>query len=139
MNSIHCTQCGTPIADSDEYCRSCGYQLARTKEIYYPVSILKFSILSFATFQLYLFYWFYKNWKYVKTRDHNNISPFWRTLLFNFWCYALLSDLDSEILRERENPARDSIKTPLNALLAMAFHRHTIGTLAPQLQETRCN
>jgi hypothetical protein len=121
MNSIHCTQCGTPIAESDEYCRSCGYQLARTKEIYYPVSIIKFSILSFATFDLYLLYWFYKNWKYVKTRGRHNISPFWRTFFLNLWCYALLSDIDSEIQRKQENPEQNSIKTTLNVSLAIVF------------------
>ncbi len=90
-------------------------------EIFYPVSILKFSLLSIFTFDLYLFFWFYKNWKYIRDENHRNINVFWRTLFFNFSCYALLSDVNAEICRKQEYPPGAGYKTRPNGLLAILF------------------
>ena len=55
---------------------------------FYPTNLLKFSVLSVATFGLYELYWFYKCWKYVKIKEEN-IYPFWRAFFASFWTYAL--------------------------------------------------
>ncbi len=55
---------------------------------FYPTNLLKFSVLSVATFGLYELYWFYKCWKYVKIKEEK-IYPFWRAFFAPFWTYAL--------------------------------------------------
>ena len=118
---MFCPQCGIPISESDEYCKSCGHQQARTAAIYYPVSVVKFVLLNFATFSIYLLYWFYRNWSFIKIRDSSKISPIWRTFFLSLWCYPFLSDLDWEIRRERGKSTRNKLKTPYNAVLAILF------------------
>lgn len=51
----------------------------RHEAIYYPVSTAKFLIMSIGTFSLYLFYWTYKNWQWVRDVDNQPNSPFWRS------------------------------------------------------------
>ncbi|TWH99200.1 hypothetical protein IP90_03191 [Luteimonas cucumeris] len=46
--------------------------------------------MSVCTFGLYQVYWFYRNWHYVKHREHSRISPPWRSVLGVFFCYPLL-------------------------------------------------
>jgi hypothetical protein len=58
--------------------------------LYFPVSLIKFAVLSFCSFGLYELYWFYKNWQLVKEREHSDIMPFWRTLFCGLFCYSLL-------------------------------------------------
>jgi len=45
------------------------------------------------TFGLYELYWFYKNWQYLKLREKENISPFWRAFFGIFFCYSLFSEI----------------------------------------------
>jgi len=54
---------------------------------YYPVSSLKFYLLSVFTGGLYSMYWFYKNWVYVKSREHSKIIPWGRALFQSLWFY----------------------------------------------------
>jgi len=60
---------------------------------YFTVSPWKFCLMSICTLGLYEFYWNYKNWRYIKTRDGSGIWPFWRSFFYPFWYYSLLSDL----------------------------------------------
>ena len=57
---------------------------------YYPVSPAKFTALSIVTFGIYQLFWFFKNWEYVRDRDHSNISPLWRAVFSVVWCYPLI-------------------------------------------------
>lgn len=118
---MFCSQCGAHISESDEYCRSCGHQQALVAAKYYPVSIVKFVLLSLVTFGLYFFYWFYKNWSYVKNRDQSNIRPIWRSVFLNFWCYSLLIDLDRATRQEAGKPKGNTAKSLYNAALAILF------------------
>ncbi len=63
---------------------------------YYPVSSSKVFILSMATLGVYLLYWFYKNWVYVKSRDESSIIPWGRALFSGFWMYPLYLSLSRE-------------------------------------------
>lgn len=68
---------------------------ARSKQIYFPVSSLKFILMSICTLGIYPVYWSYKNWRYIKSRDHSNISPIWRAIFYPVWYYSLLTDINS--------------------------------------------
>jgi len=65
----------------------------KNKQIYFPVSKLKFSLMSICTLSLYPLYWNYKNWCYIKDRDQANIMPLWRSIFYPLWYYSLLTHL----------------------------------------------
>jgi hypothetical protein len=44
-------------------------------------SVWKFILLSTFTFHIYDAIWFYRSWKFIKSRNENDISPFWRSIL----------------------------------------------------------
>ena len=56
---------------------------------FFSVSITKLVVLSLCSLGLYELYWFYKNWQLVKNHERSDISPFWRAIFANFFCYAL--------------------------------------------------
>jgi hypothetical protein len=60
---------------------------------YHHVSLVKFIIYSICSFGLYLIYWFYKNWRYVRDRDGSDIRPFWRAIFSPIWCFHLARDI----------------------------------------------
>jgi len=60
---------------------------------FFAVSPLKLVVMSIFTFGLYELYWFYKNWQYLKLREKENISPFWRAFFGIFFCYSLFSEI----------------------------------------------
>lgn len=62
---------------------------------FYCVSVMKFSILSFATFGFYELFWFYKNWTLVKARSAPDIRPFWRALFSVLFCYSFANTVKS--------------------------------------------
>jgi hypothetical protein len=76
--------------------------LSREKEVFnsddqfYPVSMIKFSTLSFLTFGIYISYWFYKNWQYVKRDEASKIMPLGRAIFVMFWFYPLLARLNKK-------------------------------------------
>ena len=56
---------------------------------YYPVHPAKFIFLSLITFDLYILYWCYKCWKYIKVQESTRIMPFWRAFFVPLWTFAL--------------------------------------------------
>ncbi len=79
---------------------------------YYHVSPTKFTILWLCTGGVYGFVWFYKNWRFVRSRDQSNISPLLRCIFSAVTCYALAFD----ILKSHKNK---SIAGPL--LIALCY------------------
>ena len=57
--------------------------------LFFPVSTTKLAVMSLCTLGLYEYYWLYKNWKIVRDRTGENISPFWRTFFSVFFVYQL--------------------------------------------------
>lgn len=57
--------------------------------VYYPVSSRKFIFMLVFTLGMYFYYWFYKNFQYIKRRDKSNIMPFFRGVFCYFWYYNL--------------------------------------------------
>ena len=85
----------------------------RTRNIeYFVVSNKKLIFLSICTFDLYLVYWFYKNWKIVAVKGKEKNTP---------WAYALFSGLTSYGLFNR---------ILLNAEAKGYVKKQTAGTLA---------
>lgn len=89
---MYCSNCGAEVSSTDIFCSACGFHLADTKK-YFPVTLLKFIVLSVSTFNIYLLYWFWKNWRYVKERDKSSIIPWARSLFSIIWYYFLLADI----------------------------------------------
>ena len=102
-----CAECGQTVPATDmihvgevSVCAACkpiflqklaeGVKIPSGHEpIYFPVSTTKLTLLSFATFDLYLLYWFYKNWSLERARTGETISPFWRTVFSPVFAYSL--------------------------------------------------
>jgi len=78
------------------------------KPLYFPVSKLKLILMSLCTLGLYEFYWFYKNWKLIKTRTGQNLSPFWRAFFSIIFGYQLFKHIqvsaDSNDCKSSINP-----------------------------------
>ena len=52
-------------------------------------------LMSVLTFNFYMLYWFYQNWKRVRLREQTRIWPFARTLFSAFYCYACFKRIKS--------------------------------------------
>jgi hypothetical protein len=71
----------------------------------FPVATHKFIVLSLVSFTAYTFYWFYQNWKRIKTASQENLSPFWRTAFAPLWGFSLFSQI--RILASAQGIAAD--------------------------------
>ncbi|ACJ27449.1 Conserved hypothetical protein [Shewanella piezotolerans WP3] len=70
---------------------------------FYPVSLVKFFVLSVFSLGLYSAYWSYKNWQYIKyEKDRPDIWPVARAVFSPFWYYPLYLWL--EIDRDQRKP-----------------------------------
>lgn len=87
--------------------------------IFYPTSLVKLIILSIITFNIYLCYWFYRNYLYQKKKDNSSIMPIARGFFYSFWYYPLYATL-AEDSQKRFNDNRVLIK-PLAVLFAILF------------------
>jgi hypothetical protein len=56
----------------------------------FPVATHKFIVLSVCSFGIYTLYWFYQDWKRVRSASHEMLSPFWRTFFAPLWAISLL-------------------------------------------------
>jgi len=61
---------------------------ARGEAIFFPVSLLKLSLMSVVTLGIYQIYWFYKNWKYVQRLGDDVNAPL-RALFYTLTSYGL--------------------------------------------------
>ncbi len=64
---------------------------------YYVVSPGKFFLLSFVTMNLYLVYWFYRNWRLVKLRTGESMWPPMRGIFYIFFTHSLFSRVNERI------------------------------------------
>jgi len=67
--------------------------MQESSPVYFSVSKPKLIVMSLCTFGIYEIYWFFKNWKLVKERTGQNISPFWRAVFPIFFCYSLFNSI----------------------------------------------
>lgn len=63
---------------------------------YYPIKLSKFLFMYFITWGLYLLYWMYKNWEYLKENNpkYKNTSPLLYAILFPVALIYLLLEKD---------------------------------------------
>ncbi|MEM5518923.1 DUF3857 domain-containing protein [Henriciella sp. AS95] len=54
------------------------------KQVFHPVSATKFVIMSTVTLGIYPIFWSYKNWRWVRDIDSQDISPGWRAFFMIF-------------------------------------------------------
>jgi len=108
MSAFTCPSCGRTTLNGIDSCLHCGFKQAQdaliaspplvsqvelaTEDVtvlppFFAVSVAKLAIMSFFTFGLYEFYWFYRNWQRVRVRQQVDISPFWRALFGVIFCY----------------------------------------------------
>ena len=64
---------------------------------FYVVAPRKFYWLSILTFNVYLIYWFYRNWRQVKRQTSESIWPHARGIFFIFFTHSLFGDVDQKI------------------------------------------
>ncbi len=93
----------------------------RKHQIFYPVSMAKFLLLSFASLGIYQSYWAYKNWVWVRDIGKEEVSPFWRMVFIPFTNFNLF-------WRVATHPPRGaSILKPLAPVSAILFFLSAIA------------
>jgi tetratricopeptide (TPR) repeat protein len=60
---------------------------------FFPTSKTKLVVMSLCTFGIYGFYWFYRNWQFLKDKHKLNIRPFWRAVFSIFFCHSLFKHI----------------------------------------------
>jgi hypothetical protein len=104
------------------------------KARYFPVSVLKFCVMSVFTLGVYQLYWFYKSWSYVRERDASDIWPFLRALFGVITYPFLLRDLNDEESRSWEGgpqlAAAPSVLGPWAGYLAATLSWRIPGLLS---------
>lgn len=61
----------------------------RLEAVFYPVSSSKFWIMSLGTTGMYLFFWTYKNWQWIRDANEEKLNPFWRSIFSIFTNFSL--------------------------------------------------
>jgi hypothetical protein len=62
---------------------------AGAQPVFFPVSLLKLTLMSLATLGLYEIYWFYKNWKCVQQNFGDKVNAPIRALFYPLVAYPL--------------------------------------------------
>jgi hypothetical protein len=58
--------------------------------LFLRIPVARLILMSILSFGVYEAYWIYRNWRYVKERDHLDIRPFWRGVFCVLFCHSLL-------------------------------------------------
>lgn len=62
---------------------------------FFPVSKTKLLVLSICSLGMYQYYWFYRNWKIIRERTGEDLSPFWRAFFAIFFIHSLFKRVKS--------------------------------------------
>lgn len=82
---------------------------------WWPVSTVKFAIMTIGTLGIYHYYWIYGNWQRLQRREGAPLSPVWRTLFAPFTVYRMFA-------RAHESAADAQVRTSWSAIgLAVAY------------------
>jgi hypothetical protein len=63
---------------------------------FFYVSTTRLIVMSVLTVSFFDIYWIYRNWRFLRDRDHRDISPFWRAFFGIFHIDSLLGEIQSE-------------------------------------------
>src|SRR3989344_6020471 len=99
---------------------------ALAKAEYFSVSTTRLMVLSILTFNLYPFFWFYRNWQAVKKSQGTDIYPLLRAIFSIFFC----NNLFVRVLRSaKDNGYADSYSPGwlAAAYIALLFAGNALG------------
>ncbi len=100
-------------------------------QMFYPVKLSKFILLSVVSFGIYQYFWAYKNWRWLRDVGNEHNTPFLRAFFMNFTNFVLLPQLESEGKQGYAwyNPY-------MGGLLAFAFFAfNIIGRIGDRIEE----
>ncbi|WP_417677063.1 DUF3857 domain-containing transglutaminase family protein [Roseibium sp.] len=63
----------------------------RENAVFFPVSPIKFLLMTMGSFGLYPMFWMLKFWNWYKRAEMNGIRPAWRMIFGIFWLYPAFS------------------------------------------------
>lgn len=75
---------------------------SESQAVFYPVSLVKFTVLGLVTVGLYSLYWFYQNWSYIKRITTQQMLPFWRAFFHALWFYPLVTRVTAEAKNQQQ-------------------------------------
>jgi len=78
-------------------------KISENTPYFFTVSACKLIVMSIFTFNMYSFYWFYKNWKLIKLRTGANILPFWRIFFHYIWVYSCFKQIKLKAIESKIN------------------------------------
>ena len=84
---MYCKNCGKKIEEFCKFCKFCGSNIdsfARENKqlLVYSnaIPLWKLFVFSIITMGLYSYYWYYRNWRYIRELEETDIKPGLRTL-----------------------------------------------------------
>jgi hypothetical protein len=85
--------------------------------VFFPVGRLKLTLMTLATFNLYVIYWFYRNWKHLQKLTGKQVSAVLRSVFYALTAYFLFRGM------RRQADAMDVVFPPagLLALVVLAL------------------
>lgn len=90
----------SPSVDIREYFRDPLQESRPRRYPFFPVATHKFVVLSLCTLGLYDIYWAYQNWRRIKERTSEDLSPFWRAFWAPLWCFSLFGRIRKQARKE---------------------------------------
>lgn len=87
--------------------------------IFFPVSLVKLTVMWLLTFGFYGAYWFYKNFRYIKEKENNASMPVARGIFYSFWYFPLWAKLKNDCDERFDKPHLPG--KSLTVILAVAF------------------
>lgn len=66
---------------------------------FYPVAVWKFCVMCLFTLNVYGVYWVYKNWCFLRDKEHENVIPVMRTIFMMFFFYSFHQKLKAYCLK----------------------------------------
>ena len=69
---------------------------SRPKPAYFYISTPRLIFMSVISMGVFISYWVYKNWSYIKERDGLDIMPFWRGWFAIFHFYSLIEYIKND-------------------------------------------
>jgi hypothetical protein len=114
---MNCPGCTSLIPNDADSCPHCGFAIpqdasfgvpwqtatlvaAPTAEAsalppFFAVPLWKLVLMSFFTFGVYEFFWFYRNWQRIRVREQVDISPFWRAFFGVIFCHSCFKRIET--------------------------------------------
>ena len=93
-------------------------------QLFYPVALPKFIILSAVSIGIYNYFWAYKNWRWIRDIDNEHNTPIIRGWFMPFTNFALLPQLTS---RDDSNEGYSWYGPAIGGLIALVFFGLKIG------------